>query len=298
MTMNFQPYPTRSGFVSLGIVLIAGAVAVLLIKLLPQQNNLPDIFKLLVGVLLISGAIGLALYWAVIAFKLHYYLSRNGLAIQWGLAQQLIPFESIEKIVPGKNLSTSPKFRGLNIAGLRLGWGELTEYGQLKFHATATLAESLLVVTPHQTYVISPRQPDNFLRAWQARQPLGPTQAWPVGLRRSWPLSYPLLADPLTWRFSGLGALACFALLGYLCLIFPELPRSLPIHFDAFGVADRIADKSALFVLPAVGAAVLVINTLLGSLVYRWEKVAAYLLWGSALAMQICLWFAMLTLTR
>jgi uncharacterized membrane protein len=75
------------------------------------------------------------------------------------------------------------------------------------------------------------------------------------------------------------------------------LPRSLPIHFNAFGVADRIADKSALFTLPLAGAAMFVVNAILGSLVYRWEKMAAYLLWGSALTMQICLWVAVLTLT-
>lgn len=295
--MNFQPYPTRSGFVSLGLMLAACAAAVILINLLPNQNNLSNIFKLGVGVLFVLGLIGLALYWTLVAFRLHYHLNRNGLAIQWGLAQVLIPLESIQQIVPGKTLSTSPKFRGLNLAGLRFGWGELAEYGQLKFLATAALAESLLVVTPQQTYVISPQHPDHFLQAWQARQALGPTQQWTSGLRRSWPFNYPLLADPLTWWLIGLGALACLALLGYLALIFSELPRSLPIHFNAFGLADRIADKSALFTLPFAGAAVLLVNTVLGGLVYRWEKVAAYLLWGSAIAMQIYLWIALLTLT-
>jgi hypothetical protein len=294
--MNFQPYPTRSGFVSLVIAMSTCAAAVVLINLLPRQNNLQDIFKLLVGVLIVLAVTGLALYWAVVAFKLHYYLSRNGLAIQWGLAQLLIPFESIERIVPGKTLSTSPKFRGLNLAGLRFGWGELAEYGKLRFLTTAPSRESLLVVTSNQTYVISPCQPDNFLKAWQARQSLGPTQQWAVGLRRNWPLNYSLLADPCLWWFFGLGTLACLSLLGYLCLNFSELPRSLPIHFNAFGVADRIADKSVLFTLPLAGAAVLGLNIFLGSLIYRWERVAAYLLWGSAVAMQICLWIAVLTL--
>lgn len=295
--MNFQPYPTRSGFVSLGVVMVACVAAVLLINLLPQQRNLSDIFRLLVGVLLVLSVMGLAFYGAVVAFRLHYHLNRNGLAIQWGLAQLLIPFEKIERIIPGKTLSTSPKFRGLNWAGLRFGWGELAEYGPLKFLTTAALAESLLVVTPQQTYVISPRQPDHFLEAWEARQSLGPTQQWTIGLRRSWPFSYPLLVDPLLWWFLSLGALACFSLLGYLCLVFFDLPRSLPIHFNAFGVADRIADKSALFALPVIGAAVFVLNAFLGGLVYRWEKIGAYLLWGSAIAMQICLWVALLTLT-
>jgi hypothetical protein len=179
--------------------MLACAAAIVLINFLPQQNNLSDVFKLLAGVLFILGVGGLALYWALVAFRLHYHLNRNGLAIQWGLAQLLIPFENIERIIPGQMLATPPKFRGLNLAGLRLGWAELTEFGRLKFLTTAALAESLLVVTPQQTYVISPRQPDHFVEAWQIRQALGPTQEWPVGLRRSWPFSYSLLADPLTW---------------------------------------------------------------------------------------------------
>ena len=47
----------------------------------------------------------------------------------------------------------------------------------------------------------------------------------------------------------------------------------------------------------AAGAIVLGLNTLLGSLIYRREKVAAYLLWGSAIVMQIFLWLAVLTIT-
>ncbi len=295
--MTYRPYPTRSGFIYLSLAAIAGTLAVFLMTRLPQQNSLSQVFTLLVGLLLILGVIGAALYWAVIAFRLHYHLSRNGLAIQWGLGQQLIPLESIEQIVPGKNLPNSPTFRGLKMGGLRLGWGEWAEYGKLKFHTTANLTESLLVVTPNQTYVISPLQPDQFIQAWQARQALGPTQKWTMGVRRSWPLCYPLLVDPLFWGFLSLSLLACFALFGYLSFIFPQLPRSLPIHFDAFGLADRIADKSALFTLPTVGTLALVLNTVLGSLVYRWDKVAAYLLWGSALTLQICLWVAARTLT-
>jgi hypothetical protein len=297
--MIFQTYPTRSGFIYLGLTTMAGALAVFLITRLPQQSSLPQVFTLLVGILLVLGIMGIALYWAIVAFRLHYDLNRNGLAIQWGLVQQRIPFENIERVIPVKNLPALPAFKGINfnLGGIRFGWGELAEYGRLRFHSTANLAESLLVVTPHYTYVISPLQSDQFIHAWQTRQTLGPTQKWIPGVRRSWPFNYPLLADPFFWGFLGLSALACFALFGYLSLTFPQLPRSLPIHFNAFGLADRIADKSALFNLPIVGALTLALNTVLGSLIYRWEKVAAYLLWGSALTFQLCLWLAILTLT-
>ncbi len=294
--MTFHPYPTRSGFIALGAAVVAGFVAVLVVRLLPYQQNLPDVVKITAGVLLSLVVMGLALYAAVIAFRLSYDLTRNGLAIQWGLSRRLIPLDSIKEIVPGHNLPHPPAFKGLNLGGLRLGWANLAEYGRLRFHTTAALTDSLLVVTPEQTFVISPQQPDHFIKAWQTRQTLGPTQRWSFSVRRSWPLSYPLLSDPLTWWFLALSSLACLALFGYLALNFPTLPRSLPIHFNAFGLPDRIADKSNLFNLPLVGLMVLVVNTILGGLFYRWERVAAYLLWGSALAVQICLWIAALTL--
>lgn len=295
--MYFQPYPTRSGFIFLALAVLTGLLAVLLINLLPRQSDLARLFILSAGTLLAILAMALAFYGAALAFQLRYYLSRNGLVIRWGLAQQRIPLDSIQAIVPGDALPVAPTFVGVNIAGLRLGWGQLADYGRVKFHTTAAWAESLFVVTPQQTYVISPNQPEQFLRAWQARQSLGPTQRWSAGRQWGWPLNYPILTDRLTWWLLGLSFLAGLILLGYLAVVFAGLPRSLPIHFDAFGLPDRIADKSSLLTLPIVGLAALAFNGLLGILVYRWEKVAAYLLWGSALALQLCLWVAAVSLT-
>ena len=295
--MTFQPYPARSNFIFLGIAVLFGAITIFLITLLPQQIDRLDTFQLLVGLLATLALTGIALYWALIAFRLQYDLNRNGLVIRWGLARQIIPFDSIEKIVPGQSLSPSPEFGGYNLAGLRFGRGAWTGYGQVKIFTTAPPANSLLVATPDQAYLISPHDPDEFLTAWQVRQGLGPTQKWSTGVQRSWPLSHPLFTDPLAWWLLGVAVVAFLALFGYLSLIFADLPPALPIHFNALGRADRIADKSALFTLPAAGAIVLGLNTLLGSLIYRREKVAAYLLWGSAVVVQLCLWIALRTIT-
>jgi len=295
--MTFHPYPNRGGFISLGLTLMAAIAVVALINLLPGQNDLSRIFTITLGILLVLALMGLTVYWSVIAFKLHYYLSRNGLAIRWGLAQQLIPFETIQQIVPGQNLALSPTFKGINLGGLRLGWGQLVDFGQLKFLTTAPPGKSLFVVTPTKTYVISPSQPDQFLKAWQMRQGLTPTQVWANEVRRSWPFNYPLLADPFAWWFLALAGVTCLALFGYFSFIFVQLPRSLPVHFNAFGIPDRIADKSVLFTLPTIGLLMFISNAVLGILIYRWEKIGAYLLWGSALILQICLWVAAITLT-
>ena len=295
--MSFRPYATYSGFVSLAIALVSGVAAMWFIDLLLRQTDPTELFKLFIGLLVALGLTGVALYWSLIAFKLDYHLNRNGLAIQWGLGQQRIPIKAIEEIVSGSDITMPPTFRGINLGGLRFGWGDLAGYGRLKFQTTAPLTQSLLIVTTNQSYVISPRQPDAFVKAWQVRQELGPTQQWTTQVRHQWPFSIPVLADPLTWWLLGVAALLCLALLGYISLNYPALPPSLPVHFNSLGRADRVADKATLFILPAAGVIVWLVNAFLGGLIYRHEKVGAYLLWGSSIAMQLCLWVAVLTIT-
>ena len=294
--MTFQPYPTRSGFIFLSAAIIFGALTVFLFTLLPHQADWATIYKLIIGLLITLAVTLVTLYGAMIAFRLNYHLNRNGLAIQWGLIQQRIPFDAIEKIIPGQSLSPIPNFRGLNIAGLQFGWGDLAEYGQVKIQATAPAVNSLLVVTTGQAYLISPSSPDSFIKAWQARQMLGPTQDWSTGPERSWPLKSPILRDRLTWWLLGLAGGIFLIHFGYLSLNYADLPPSVPIFFNALGQADRIANKSALFTLSVAGAGVLALNGLLGMLVYGREKLAAYLLWGSAIVMQIALWIALVTI--
>ena len=198
--MTFQPYPTRSGLIFLSAALLAGAVAIVLIWLLPRPDDWAGVFQLFLGLLVVLGVTGLALYWTIVAFKLHYHLNRNGLAIQWGLAQQRIPFSSIKAIIPGRNIGALTNFKGFNVAGLQVGRGEAADYGPVKIRTTADLGDSLLVVTTDQCYLISPRQPEAFVQAWQVRQSLGPTQQWSVGVYPSWPLDNPILTDRLTWH--------------------------------------------------------------------------------------------------
>jgi len=296
--MSFQPYPSYSRFVALAAAVLSGAVAALLLNNLLQQNTPPQLFTRSVGVLAALLATGAALYWALVATRLTYHINRNGVIIQWGWGQQRIPFTAIENITPGQTMAQTPAFKGLNLGGLRVGRGDLAGYGRLKFRTTAPLEQSLLVVTTHnESFVISPQAPEAFIKAWQARQELGPTQQWMLQVRRQWPLNIPVLNDPLTGWLVAAAGLLCLALLGYVSVQYPDLPGALPVHFDNLGRADRIASKSTLFILPTVGALVWAANGWLGAFVYHFEKLGAYFLWGSAVVMQICLWVAVLTIT-
>ena len=295
--MNFQPHPTRSGFIFLAVAFVALVATAWLVGILLQQSNPANLFPWLLALLVMLLVTGLAVYWAIIAFRLHYHINRNGLAIEWGLGQQRIPFDNIEQIVSGKSFASKASYRGMSLAGLRFGTGELTGYGTLNFRTTAPVENCLLVVTADRSYVISPKKPESFLRAWQIRQPLGPTQKWTEGARRHWPLNIPVLNDQLMWALLGAAAFLLLSLLGSISLNYPDYPGALPVHFDVLGRADRIAPKIELFILPAVGGVVWLVNAVLGTLVYNKERMAAYLLWGSTAVMQFCLWIALLTIT-
>jgi hypothetical protein len=295
--MSFHPYPTRSGLIFLGVGILLGLAAIWLTSRLLDATEPAIRFTLIIGLLIVLALVVTAFYWTLVVFKLDYHLNRNGLSIQWGLAQQRIPIEAIDDILPGQKLPAEATFKGIAIDGLQLGWGNLAEMGRLKFHTTASLTQSLLVVTPDRNYVISPRQPDSFLKAWRARKELGPTQKWAADTRWQWPLNIPLFNDRLMWSLIGVSALLCLALVGYISISYADLPPSLPVHFNTLGRADRIADKAILFILPTAGGIVWMINLLLGSLIYRYEKFGAYLLWSSSVAMQLCLWIAALTIT-
>lgn len=294
--MSFRPYPTQNGLIFSGIALVAAVLGVYFINLI-RQSTLAEALSLLGWLLLILVIFSLALYGAIITFNLHYQINRNGIIIHWGPTHYIIPFETITAIVPGK-IATSATFSGLSLAGLRFGRGEVAEYGSVQYHTTAELSESLLVVTPGQTYVISPLQPDRFLKAWHIRQALGPTQQWAAHIEYGWPLNTFFFTDALVRWLLGAALLICLALFAYLSSIFPGLPPNLPIHFDALGQADRIANKSALLLLPVAGILMIGLNTFFGSFVYQQEKTAAYLLWGSTVTVQLCLWVALLTLTN
>jgi len=279
----------------LSAALILAAVAVYLLGLWPQQTDWPFRFNLVAALVIVLILGAATLYVAVNGFRLQYHLNRNGLTIQWGLIRYRIPFDSIKNILTPAPADASA-LKTVNLAGLYLGQGTLADYGPVRIFTTVPPEAGLLVITDQLSYLISPQAPDQFIKAWKNRRQLGPTQRWTAGIIRSWPLTIAWLTDRLTWSLIGPALLIYWGLFGYVAFSFAQLPPSLPIHFNALGRADRIADKSALFTLLLWGGLVLIINLILGALLHKREKIAAYLLWGTALLVQIGLGIALRTI--
>lgn len=308
--MEFKTSSYRSGFIGLAV---AGGLSVLTVGLSTLIVSIGEVsvhqpLPLLVlglgaALLFILAALALVLYWSIAALRLCYRLDRNGLVIYWGASKLIVPIERIEKITSGDKFITQGTessgwrvFRGIGWSGLRAGQALLTDNTLARVYTTSPLVQSTVVLTPDHTYVVSPRDPEAFVEAWRVRRPLGPTQNWREEERRAWFLDLPIWRDRVAWTLIGLGLLANLASHIYISLVYDRLPTMLSFHFDALGQADRIASRIQILRLPQVALLVLVLDLGLGFVLYRRWRVAAYLIWGGGLALQLFVWGAVLTI--
>ena len=109
---------------------------------------------------------------------------------------------------------------------------------------------------------------------------------WVIGLDR---LVHVLLA---------LGLSLNLALFAYIRWRYWALPESLPLHFDILGQPDRFAVRNEIFKLPAIGLLLLVLNSLFGLAIHRWERLGTYLFLGVTTVVQVLFWLAALNIMR
>jgi hypothetical protein len=241
---------------------------------------------------------------ALVGYRLHgllrsgYALDRNQLTIYWGSTRHIIPTREIEQMLRGEEVSARIRFRGGRWPGMWIGQGDVPEIGLTLFNATTPLDRQLLVVTNMAAYAISPIDRAGFIKAFEARYALGPTQEVRQGSIRPAYFEWEFWADRLAHRLILAAGVACAALFFYLSARFPELPARLALHFDVNGTPDRLGDTVELFIVPFIGLLAFGVNTALGVVLYGRERVASYLLWGGAGLIQGMLWVAALMLTR
>ena len=290
--MNWKPARSAGGWVGLGLVGICALASLGLFWLLiTRPISILSFFLALVvlaGVVLVAG-LG---YWTLGFYTLRYRLDRNGVVITWGVIRQVIPAANIVRLAPGAELAPSTRVRGFTWRGYYVGSGHDPTLGPVLFYATRPRAEQLLVVTPTLTYAISPRDPAAFELEYSLRSSLGPTVVLSQGASLARIARLSLWRDRWLWVLLGLTLLANVLLFGYMSWQHPYLPELLPLHFSILGQVDRVGERNELFLLPIIGLIVLVINVVFGGLIHVRERLGTYMLWASALGVQILLWLA------
>lgn len=199
-----------------------------------------------------------------------------------------------EKIAAqAKNLALSVKMSGWRWPGYYFNLGYFAPLGLVRFYATAPFARTVLIRTHDLTYALTPTDVPRFLTELKLRRNLGATEQLEEGRQAGAFLAHPLWHDWAGRALIILGVLGNLALFIYLLWNFQDFPLNVQIHFDKFGVPDRIDQKGGLMWLPLIGLVAVTVNSVLGAWVQRRDKVPAYLLYIAAIVVQLLIALAL-----
>ncbi len=290
--MDF-PVDRRLGLaIGVGLLLLLVAADGWIVRVVRQRPL--DLGTFLLALLLVGSLLllGLLLYWLDGLLRAGYNLDRNRLVIRWGATRQVIPMANVVRVIPGSQVRERVRFRGVRWPGYQMGYGEAETLGPVLFYATAPLERQVWISTPALTYAISPADLEGFSEALRVRLEMGPTQMVDQVSEQPAIFSWAFWSDRLGVGLLMSGGLLLLLLVGFLCWRYPSLPDQVPLRVNAAGEAGGWVRRIRVFYLPLIGLLTLLANTTLGFLLYRRERVAAYLLWAGSLIVQVLVWVA------
>lgn len=282
--MAFRPLPPRERLYTWLAALVLFLLALALLAQTLRTPPGPGVVWLAGLLLAMSAGLAVLLYriWALA--RLDYWVERDAVRIFWSGSVTVVPLHEIRRIDRSTIGVAAPPawWRWPAI------WVRPARPGEpVVMLATRPPHECLALITARTIYILSPREDDRFIEAIQAHQALGPARVLDADLihppgRRHW-----LLQDRVAQVLVGAGLLLGLVFAASLVWRYPLLPAQLPLHFDAAGLPDRIGPRSAVFLLPGITLLIWFTNAVFGAVLYERQRTAAYILWGSALILQI-----------
>jgi hypothetical protein len=285
----FRPASSKGallGFAVAGACLLIAVV--LLYKALQMDIELAQIapFAASTGFVVLAGLFG---YWAWGCQTLRYTVDRNALSIRWGGLEQIVPINSIERLIPASN-DEAVNVEGVNWAGHHFGRAAVEGFGDVLFYSGhRSVEEVLYVYTPAQTYAISVPDHHAFAQSVQANQARGPLFEQRQALHRGGVSAQTFWADNFALILAGLLVAAFFVVLGYVLQTYPDLAQTVALRFPSFGGIARLSDKSALLDIPRTAAGIAAINLLLAVVMHSWERMVSYVVLIAGILIQVVL---------
>ena len=254
----------------------------------------PGFFWRTVWLICNAALVVVVIHWTVELIALRYVLDRDALTIHSGTHRCIVPMGAIKRIAPASKLYVRGALKSFRWPGHRRGPGHVEGVGDVRVYATKPLGQQLVVVTERGGYAISPRDRQEFLQDYAVRRGLGSlhplTESVEYGPVARWPVWH----DALFWGLSAAGLLICLTLSGVLLWRYPQLPERL--SFPSQKGVERIASKSRLLAMPGLGAVMLAVDTFLGVLLHRGERLGAYLLMLAALGAEVVFTLAIVSI--
>jgi len=294
--MTFRPWDCRTRWE--GLIVAFWIVLIDLLLLIWMDRRPVDWLKFALILVAVASLplLGYVLFRTWAAFSLEYWIDRNAVTVHWASLRQVIPLQSVQRIIRGGLPSLTP-MPWTQWPAPDIGPTRSLGLANIQMLATRPLEECLLLDTGETVFALSPRDADDFLEALQARYRLGPV-ATPALERMHSTLWQRLFGeDYLGPILLALGLVGTLLLFGILMVRFPNLPDAMAFHYNSQGLPDVVREKTALFLLPAMGLMAWLINGVWGLwMAYRQQRTGAYMLWGGALIVQICSYMALISL--
>ena len=295
--MTFQPLACRTRWEG---VAVAGWLVLIDLLLLVWMWRRPVDWAKFVLILAIVASVPLLYHLAVrtwAAFTLEYWVDRNAITVSWANTRQVIPQDSIRRVIRGgvANLSGTAWLHWpapyLGSTGRALGLLNIT------LLSTRPLPECLLLETEGAVFALSPADAEGFLAALQVRHSLGPVAAVEHAVLHSKPWDRVFHREATGPVLLGAGLIGVLVLFGTLMWQFPDLPDALAFHYNTDGLPDVVREKNALFLLPSIGLLAWLANGSWGLwMALRNQRTGAYMLWGGAVIVQIFSFLALYSL--
>ncbi len=294
--MIFAP-PKSTG---LAIGLIASALILgldLLLVALVRAAPLSLLTFIFICLLLVSVPILIGIgYRSYGLARARYVLSRNALVVEWGRRREVIPMELIGEVRAGADYAGQLRPSGITWPGCVAGRAAVSDLGEVEFLAAAEQPGLVLIhhVRAGGWLAISPPEPQAFLQAFAELRAEGvEDRIEPESVRPGFE-QWTLWRDRIALGLIIVGGASVLLLIGYLLVIFPQLPPEIALHFNAQGQPDRFGAPTGLFLLPIIAGIAWTLNTLGGLWLYRreTERAGAYLLFSATVFVQTLVWVA------
>ncbi len=282
--MAFRPLVTRDRLIGWLVAALLLLISLVLPIQLLRTHLGPTSIVLFLALLLILGLLIVLLYrlWAL--HQLDYWVDRDAVRIHWAGERIDIPLPDIEEVeYKPKGLDQNYRWWAWPVGWVR----PLQQDSEQVSYATRPPQACLALKTAYATFLISPEDNDGFVAALHERQALGPARRLEPTIAEPSYRQHWLIQDRLPLIVMATGLLFGLVFLGILVWRYPTIPLEIPLHFDAAGIPDRIGARRSILLIPAITLLIGFFNAAIGIALYERHKLASYMLWGSALALQI-----------
>lgn len=292
--MHYQPPRALGLLVGILLALWSGSVAVLLANAGIATEGGLQIFVTFLGATIAGILAVLFAFWTYSLATIAYLLDRNGLVISWGPTRQIVPLRAIRRLVPASSVGV-PRIRGVSWWGHHVGRGDVSQIGTVLFYSThQTTDQVLYVITTERNYAISVDNPEEFAREVLRRQELGPTAEVVHHVERSGASLESFWADPRARWLAAAAVIGLALVWGQVAMRYGSLPSTLQLHFPVNNPVVAPEGREAILELPRTATILLAANLVLGVILHSWDRMAGYVLFAAAVAVQASIFVAIL----